>query len=640
MNSSDENMTRPAAKVFYEFSGFRLDLQQRLLTASTDNQPIALPPKAFETLLYFVERRGELLEKTAVMKAVWPNIIVEENSLNQNISVIRRALGESPGEHRFIVTEPGRGYRFVAPVTVVAAAAPRTPAASPVAETAASPAHSAPVKSVAVMPFACFSGDPEKEYFGDGMAEEIIHLLARLPGLKVPARTSSFAYKGRNADVRQIARDLDVATVLEGSVRSAGDRIRVTAQLVDGRSGFHLWSHSFDRKFEDIFRLQDELAGAILRALEVNLVGESPTAALPAPPTSSIEAYQLYLQGRALVDRANPESFLSAIRCFEQAIAIDPTFARAYGDLSSVQLSFAASTGATPDDLLSAAERCAQKSLELDPAYAQAYASLGTLSAYRARWLDAELHFRKALLLDPMEPAQHSWNGALLAPATGRLQAALRSAQESYRLSPATAPSAMVVAAANVYLGRDADVLKYMQLAVDLGMPRSFPPLPFLDAAFAMNAGLNAEAARYMRAVLAPEILEAGGAAIVDSIYAAAGAADKQVAIDALQTLRAGPARVAMTRPIMMMLATNWYTRLGALDLAFEVANTTLDELEETGVLVGAIHVGAYWLPEMRPFRRDPRFQVFVRRLGLMEYWKQFGPPDEGDLKNGELIWH
>jgi hypothetical protein len=110
--------------------------------------------------------------------------------------------------------------------------------------------------------------------------------------------------------------------------------------------------------------------------------------------------------------------------------------------------------------------------------------------------------------------------------------------------------------------------------------------------------------------------------------------------IDALQTLRAGPARVAMTRPIMMMLATNWFTRLGAIDLAFGIAHTTLDELESTGVLTGAIHTAAYWLPEMQPFRRDPRFQAFVTRLGLMEYWQQFGPPDEGDLKNGDLIWH
>jgi hypothetical protein len=283
----------------------------------------------------------------------------------------------------------------------------------------------------------------------------------------------------------------------------------------------------------------------------------------------------------------------------------------------------------------------AKKTLDLDPANAEAYASRGILSIYRAQWPDAELFFRKALLLDPLESSQHSWNGALLAPATGRLHAALRSAQESYRLSPARATSAMVVAAANIYLGQDAEALKYTQLAVDLGIPRSLPPLPFIDAAVAMSTGHYAEAARFMKGVLAPEILEAGGAAIADSVYAAAaGTADRQVAIEAVRTLRTGAAHEAMARPIMVMLVTNWFTRLGAIDLAYEVANTTLDALESTGFLLGAVHVSAYWLPEMRPFRRDPRFQAFVARLGLMEYWKQFGPPDEGELKNGELVWH
>jgi DNA-binding winged helix-turn-helix (wHTH) protein len=188
-------MTQPAAKMFYEFSEFRLDIQQRLLSAGADGRPIPLPPKAFETLLYFVERRGELLDKSTLMKAVWPNVIGEENSLNQNISVIRRALGESPSQHRFIVTEPGRGYRFVADVRVVSHAGHSEPAAPTTAQR----------KSIAVLPFANLTGDPSKEYFGDGMSEELLHRLARIPGLKVPSRTSSFAYKGRNMDVRQIA---------------------------------------------------------------------------------------------------------------------------------------------------------------------------------------------------------------------------------------------------------------------------------------------------------------------------------------------------------------------------------------------------------------------------------------------------
>jgi adenylate cyclase len=631
-------MTEPGARIFYEFSGFRLDLQQRLLTASADGRPIPLPPKAFETLLYFVERRGELLEKATVMKAIWPNIIVEENSLNQNISVIRRALGENPGEHRFIVTEPGRGYRFVAPVSTVAAALqPNLNVPRLVVEVDASPADATSVKSVAVMPFACFTGDPEKEYFGDGMAEEIIHLLSRVPGLKVPARTSSFAYKGRNTDVRQIARDLDVATVLEGSVRGAGDRIRVTAQLVDGRSGFHLWSHSFDRKFDDIFALQDELAGEILQALQVNLGGKPPTGVLPEPPTPNVEAYRLYVQGRALVQRGGPDSTQAGIRLLEKATAHDPKFARSYAELAFAQ-SILVSIGVATSDLLSDRQRNAQRALALDPEISEAHAVLGGVSMSRARWLDAEQHFRRALSLNPADPLVHIYYGSGLLPATGRVRAALRASKEAYRLAPAMPTAAMITAAASTNLSLDSDVLAYTHLAVDLGYPKSTPPLPFLDAAVAMNAGRYAEAAESMNSVLAPSVLEAEGAAVVRLVYAAAaGAADKRVAIEALLSLRAGAANEAMARPIMVMLATNWFTRLGALDLAYEVAHAWLGELETTGVLPGSVHVGAYWLPEMRPFRQDPRFQAFVTRLGLMEYWKQYGPPDDCDLKDGKL---
>src|SRR5215470_3167334 len=207
----------------YEFGGFRLHLRQRLLF-SVDNQPVALSARAFETLVVLVEQAGEMLDKSELMRKVWPKAVVEENSLNQCITQLRRALGERPGEHRFIVTEPGRGYRFVAEVREVSApsataAEPvmKTPAATPtraVSEPASAAGHASPTPitavrtSIAVLPLVNLTRDPEKEYFGDGMAEELINTLTRVAGLRVPARTSSFAYKGRQVDVRQIARDL------------------------------------------------------------------------------------------------------------------------------------------------------------------------------------------------------------------------------------------------------------------------------------------------------------------------------------------------------------------------------------------------------------------------------------------------
>ena len=334
-------MSDAAGATIYEFAGFRLHLRQRRLF-SADQRPVPLSPRAFEMLVVLVTQAGEMLEKSELMRKVWPRTVVEENSLNQCITQLRRALGERPGEHRFIVTEPGRGYRFVAevrevpaPQTMGADRAVKTPADPPpplVREPAAAVAHSpsapspAARTSIAVLPLVNLTRDPEKEYFGDGMAEELINMLTRVPGLKVPARTSSFAYKTRNIDVRQIARELEVDALLEGSVRSAGDRIRLTVQLVDGKSGYHLWSQNYDRDFRDLFTLQDELASAIVQAIRNKLNGTI-DAVTQAPPAQDLDAYQLYLRGRALMERGTQENLGRAVELLREAVTRDPGFA-------------------------------------------------------------------------------------------------------------------------------------------------------------------------------------------------------------------------------------------------------------------------------------------------------------------------
>src|SRR5215831_20900456 len=199
----------PRAEGFYEFGEFRLHAAERRLTSRADGRPIELTAKALDTLHFLLQHPGELLDKSTLIEAVWPNVVVEENNLNQVMSALRRALGDGSGGRRFIVTVPGRGYQFVAPVREV-----RDEATSDRPDSRAAPAAISDQKSIAVLPFASLSSDPERDYFGDGIAEELIHLLARVPGLKVPARTSSFAYKGRNIDVRQIARELGVGMLL------------------------------------------------------------------------------------------------------------------------------------------------------------------------------------------------------------------------------------------------------------------------------------------------------------------------------------------------------------------------------------------------------------------------------------------
>jgi TolB-like protein len=237
-------MPNPPDSKIYEFAEFRVDVSKRLVTKG--GNPIPLTPKVFDTLVYLVRHGGTVIEKDELMREIWPDAVVEENNLTQNVSTLRQALGEAGGDRRYIVTVPGRGYRFAARVRGSAAAI----------GAAASQGSSA----IAVLPFVNMSADPENEYFCDGLAEELINALSKIEELKVAARTSAFTFKGRDARVADIGQVLGVNVILEGSVRRSGDRLRVTAQLIDVSSGYHLWSERYDREMRDVFAMQDDIA--------------------------------------------------------------------------------------------------------------------------------------------------------------------------------------------------------------------------------------------------------------------------------------------------------------------------------------------------------------------------------------------
>ncbi len=437
------------AEGVYEFGDFRLLAAQRRLTQRSDGRPIELTPKALDTLHFLLQHPGELLDKSTLIAAVWPNVVVEENNLNQVISALRRALGDGSGGRRFIVTVPGRGYQFVAPVREGREVREGPPSTSP-----AVPAPAGDRASIAVLPFASLSSDPEKDYFGDGIAEELIHLLARVPGLKVPARTSSFAYKGRNIDVRQIARELGVGMLLEGSVRSAGDRIRVTAQLVEADSGFHVWSQTYDRRFADVFELQDELAGAIVQALKISLGDGERRPLREAPPTKDVEAYRLLL--RAVAMRHNFGASERVIEVLKQCIARDPGFVRAHAELA-VAYNILFSLGSHGPEILSEAQRCAERALSLDPDSAEAHAVIGVQHAIRGDWVLAETSLRRALDLNPAEPLTHSAYALFVLGPVGKLEQALAEALTSYELAPGTTGAAINVAGFSSLCGREAE---------------------------------------------------------------------------------------------------------------------------------------------------------------------------------------
>lgn len=494
----------------------------------------------------------------------------------------------------------------------------------------------APRASIAVVPFANLTGEPAKEYFSDGMAEELINTLAGVPGLKVPARTSSFAYKGRNMDVRQIAHDLGVGAVLEGSVRSAGERIRVTAQLVDGNTGYHLWSQSYDRKFTDLFKLQEELATAIVEALRVHMHAELPSMAMQIPPTQDLEAYELYLQARSLIGRSSVENLRTARELLQKATARDPQFARAFSSIGVTHL-ISSATGLffDPQELVKA-EQAARHALSLDPDLVESRVILAQVNGLRGNSLDARRDFEAALSMNSEDSAFHTLYAHFLLR-VGHVRQALHAAREADRLAPERASNASNIASVLSVLGLDTEAVRYADKAVNLGASPDFPPLAITYIRAAYRRG-DAEVAGAQTAKILPqEVRASGGADAVKLIYAALGNTSKQgAALDALRKLRANSA--GMNSGQMVVLTINWYTMLGALDLAYDVANEGLDRLLRAGAIGPGW--GGLWTPEVRPFRQDRRFQEFVDRMGLMEYWKQYGPPDNCELRDGKLICH
>ena len=438
-------MNAPPAHI-YEFGDFRLDAEKRLLWR--EDEPVPLTSRVFETLLYMVEHHDTVLDKERLMEAVWPDSIVEENNLTQNISTLRRVFGETPGSHRFIVTVPGRGYRFVADVRLREADADPEP--QRIAETAiesaetetervasvSQPDHPVasrsfrpillataavlalsvaalffwrgrtqnppespagipsariviPEKSIAVLPFTNLSADKENAFFTEGVQDDILTALAKFADLKVISRMSVASYvAGPHRNLREIGQELGVANVLEGSVRRAGGKVRVTAQLIEMRTNTHLWAETYDRDLADVFAIQSDIAQQIATALEAKLAPEE-KARLAARPTTNSEAYVLYLTGRGVEGAVNRSDEIEAEQLYVQATVLDPGFALAYARASLLNTRIS-SNG---DDLARKAKARAQaeEALRLSPTLGEAHMALGLCLYWGENNYDAAL---------------------------------------------------------------------------------------------------------------------------------------------------------------------------------------------------------------------------------------------------------
>ncbi len=382
----------------FKFESFTLDLERLCLHGPSGRKD--LRRKSFDVLRCLVEHAGRVVTREELTKAVWPGVVVGEDSLTHCIGEIRRAIADR--EQRIIKTVPRRGYLMDVSVSSVGGLADKS------TEPAVATAPPLPDRpSIAVLAFTNLSGDPQQEYFSDGITEDIITELSRSSELFVVARNSAFQYKGRSVDLRQVGEQLGVRYILEGSIQRAGDRVRVTAQLVDSATGRHRWAERYDRKIEDVFAVQDEVARTIVAILTAYVSKAEIERTLTKPPTTW-QAYDYHMRAtEALVSfwpSFDVERLYETRRLLERSLTLDANYARAYGTLSHTYA--VAWTNPVDDDFLNPAAldrayTLALKGVQLDPNLPLAHAHLGSVLTWK-RQLDAALaEFEKAMALNP-----------------------------------------------------------------------------------------------------------------------------------------------------------------------------------------------------------------------------------------------
>ncbi len=367
-------------------------------------ETIHIEPQVFDLLLYLIENRERVVSKDELLSAVWQGRIVSESTLGSRINAARSAIGDDGQRQCLIRTVARKGVRFVG--EVANETGPQKPDGVASVPPATEPRPNETRPAIAVLPFVNISGDPEQEYFADGLSEDIITDLSRVSSLFVVARHTVFSFKGRAVQVQDVARELGVCYVLEGSVRKADGRVRITAQLVDGRSGGHIWAERYESVREDIFRLQDEISQNIVAALKVKLLPEE-LATIVKRPTSNAEAYRYYLMGRAyfLQSGWGKRALDVARQKFAKAVAIDPGYARAFAGLANCDSYLLAmgDPGATFETII---ENC-ERALALEPELSEAHAAKGLALYTAGRNAEADVALSAAVRLGPRSFEAH-----------------------------------------------------------------------------------------------------------------------------------------------------------------------------------------------------------------------------------------
>jgi DNA-binding winged helix-turn-helix (wHTH) protein/tetratricopeptide (TPR) repeat protein len=577
-------MSTPQPHIF-EFGDFRVEAHTRRLLQKGEAVP--LTPKVFDTLLYLVENRGKVVEKDDLMQAVWPDTVVEENNLNQNISTLRRVLGESRGENRFIATIPGKGYRFIATVELAAAAFPAIPTRV----------------TLAVLPFENLSADPQREYLADGLTEEAIATLGQIDPdhLSVIGRTSVMAYKRTTKSLSEIGHELDAAYLIESSIRAEGGHLRITSKLIRVSDQVQIWSASYDSEPSSMLAFQRELSAAIAEQVHLHLSPDR-LSALARRHSRNPEAYDLYLRGRHFWNQLTPPATRRAIEYFARAAELDPNYALAWSGLADSYSAGPINGDTPPLAVWPRAKEAAANAIKAEPELAEVQTTLGFLKFWLEwDWPSAEAAFRKAVSLDPSYPLPHRMIGILLSH-MGRSEEARPAIRRARELDPLLAVH-QALSSQVAFSGREySEAVQFARQSIVVD-PEFW--VGHLQLAQALEQlGQNDQA---LEALTSAGRFSGGNSKVVSLrgyIFAKLGRADE--AREVLRTLVA-IARERYVPPYAMALV---HAGLREPDDSFEWLDRAFD-LHDVHLIFLPVD------PKWDPLRADPRFSAVLNRAGL-----------------------
>jgi TolB-like protein/DNA-binding winged helix-turn-helix (wHTH) protein/Tfp pilus assembly protein PilF len=612
----------------YQFGPFSADPGKRLLLRH--GEPVPLAPKVLETLLALIESRERVLTKDELLNQVWGDTIVEEGGLTKNISLLRKALGEKPDTHQYIVTVPARGYQFVADVQETSGTdeEPRADVpADPESDSEPSRSFSAPrwlvlaalaalalgvtyvlqagrsepgelaIRSLAVLPLENLSGDPAQEYFADGMTEALITNLAGIRALTVVPRTSVMRFKKTRPSLSEIARALHVDAVIEGSVQRTSERMKISLKLIHAATDKHLWAREYERELMDVLKWQGEVARAVAGEIRVQVTAEE-HARMASAGTIYPAAHEEYLLGRYHYWKFIEEDLKRAIDHFERATEIDPGYAAAYAGLSQAWWARGQYGEMSLKDVEAPARAATRKALALDDRLAEAHVAMGRdRQMFDWDWTGAEKGFGRALDIDPNNVEAHYFYGFLLM-GLGRFSESISHFERAEQLDPLSSTVQAGFGRILYRARRFDEAISHLNRAIALE-PRN-------GSAYSRLADVYEEMGKYAEALATQEkanalaVRRAGDTYRIARIYARMGQRDEAQQI--LEALRNRPAGLAQ--------AASVYAALGEGDQAFRLL---FRHAEERSSQAGYINVD----PSFNSLHSDPRWPVLLRRMNL-----------------------